>query len=332
MLQRRPVSSPFSSTRAICGSIPTTLAFAGLLLSAVSQAADSRGELARFLAGQIAPEVLEFGQIRMTRSDISSWLTKLRTTQRPQPRGIAVANLQNCAWVLLDVPAAKPAALELLDQWVLPNATLLRTLPRSSACSWENVMMGAYASYRKASDVHGERRVLELLSTQARDPGLRDLAILRLAGQKADQGSLKEAIDIARKTDSRGEFAEDRARLLEYWQHEAQTQQGALMRVASLIAFLIGIVLSTQISTLFGQDMSGLVVDVSEMADGSISQARLEAARQAESGGLPFRSFRQGETQNVFRTIHPSRTSRGKEGTIFVRTRNVLGRRLQCDR
>lgn len=80
--------------------------------------------------------------------------------------------------------------------------------------------MGAYACYKKANDPHGERRVLELLSTQARDPALRDLAILRLAGLKADQGSLKEAIDIARKTDSRGELAEDRARLLEYWQQE----------------------------------------------------------------------------------------------------------------
>ena len=224
MVEKRPVNSSRSGTGAIC--LSAALAVAGLLFGAESHATDyskaelAKAELARFLAGQIAPELLEFGQIRMTRSDISGWLKQLRTAQRSQPRGIAVANLQNCAWVLLDIPAANPAALELLDQWVLPNATLLRTLPRTSACSWENVMMGAYASYRKASDVHGERRVLELLSTQARDPGLRDLAILRLAGLKADQGSLKEAIDIARKTDSRGEFAEDRARLLEYWQHE----------------------------------------------------------------------------------------------------------------
>jgi hypothetical protein len=205
----------------ICNSTSGALAFAGFLLGAVSHAADyPSGELAKFLAGQIAPEVLEFGEIRMTRADISSWLKRLRTAQRPQARGIAVANLQNCAWVLLDVPAAIPSAMELLNQWVVPNATLLRSLPRTSACSWENVIMGAYACYKKANDPHGERRVLELLSTQARDPALRDLAILRLAGLKADQGSLKEAIDIARKTDSRGELAEDRARLLEYWQQE----------------------------------------------------------------------------------------------------------------
>ena len=116
-------------------------------------------------------------------------------------------------------------ALELLDQWVIPNATLMRAVPRTSACSWENVIQGAYACYQKAGDPHGERRVLELLSTQARDPGLRDLAILRLAGLKADQGDLKEAIDIARKSDSRGELFEHRARLLEIWQQELKTKK-----------------------------------------------------------------------------------------------------------
>ena len=137
----------------------------------------------------------------------------------------SVANLQNCAWVLLDTPETLPVALELLNQWVVPNATLMRAVPRTSACSWENTIQGAYASYQKADDPQGERRVLELLSTQARDPGLRDLATLRLAGLRADQGNLKEAIDIARKSDSRGEFFEPRARLLEIWQQELKTKK-----------------------------------------------------------------------------------------------------------
>jgi hypothetical protein len=229
MVQKRPVNSPFSSKRAICTSVPAALTFTGLLLGALSHAADyPRGEeLAEFLAGQIAPEVVEFGEIRMTRSHVSDWLNKLRTAHRPEERGTAVANLQNCAWVLLDVPTARPAALELLDQWVLPNVTLLRSKPRSSACSWENVVQGAYATYKRAGDAHGERRVLELLSKQARDPGLRDLALLRLAGIKANQGSLKEAIDIARKSDPRGEFAEPRAKLLEGWQRELKPKKPA---------------------------------------------------------------------------------------------------------
>ena len=47
--------------------------------------------------------------------------------------------------ILLDIPEAKPAAMELLSQWVLPNVTFLRTLPRTSACSYEDVVFGVYA-------------------------------------------------------------------------------------------------------------------------------------------------------------------------------------------
>jgi pimeloyl-ACP methyl ester carboxylesterase len=65
-----------------------------------------------------------------------------------------------------------------------------------------------------------------------------------------------------------------------------------VMRI--LICLLTGLHFG-QISSLLGQDLSALVVDVSNMGDGSISQARLEAQRQARSGGLPFRSFTRGQ-------------------------------------
>ena len=64
------------------------------------------------------------------------------------------------------------------------------------------------------------------------------------------------------------------------------------------ICLLVGIVQFAQICNLVGQDLSALVVNVSDMGDGSISQARLEAQRQARSGGLPFRSFRRGQIRN----------------------------------
>ena len=68
------------------------------------------------------------------------------------------------------------------------------------------------------------------------------------------------------------------------------------MRVMRILVFLLlGILYFGQISGIIGQDLSALVVDVSDMGDGSISQARLEAQRQARSGGLPFRSFTRGE-------------------------------------
>ena len=203
-------------TKGIFNRAAAVLSVAGLWLLAPSGLAGvSNGALADFLTGRIAPGVSEFGEIRMTRKDVATWIEKARTARQPRDRGIAIANLQNCAWVLLSVPDAKPAALELLNQWVVPNVTMLRNLPRTSACSYENVVTGAYASYKQAGDVQGERRVLELLSTQARDPGLRDLALLRLAGLRAAEGNLRDAIEIARKADSRGELAQPRAKLME---------------------------------------------------------------------------------------------------------------------
>ena len=75
---------------------------ASLLFAAASVLAEfSTGALADFLTGRIAPEVSEFGEIRMTREDVAGWLEKARTAPLPQDRGIAIANLQNCAWVLL---------------------------------------------------------------------------------------------------------------------------------------------------------------------------------------------------------------------------------------
>jgi hypothetical protein len=218
------VHSPFC--RISPHQLRSPLIAAAILLTTVATRSQLPGQaLSQFLAGQIAPEIHEFGEIRMTRSDVSAWLAKLRAARTPLERGTAVANLQNCAWLLLDTPEAIPAALELLDRWVIPNATLLRSKPRTSACSWENVVQGAYACYKKAGDPHGQRRVLELLAMQARDPDLRDLAAIRLAGLKASQGSLKEAIDVVRRTDPKGKLAEPRARLLQGWQQQLQPKK-----------------------------------------------------------------------------------------------------------
>ena len=214
----------------LCRNTYCQLPLPSILISVLLTVSPARSELPnqalnQFLAGQIAPDRHEFGEIQMTRTDISQWLQKLRTAKHPQERGTAVANLQNCAWVLLETSATTPAALELLNRWVVPNVTLLRSKPRTSACSWENVVQGAYACYKKAGDAHGQRRVLELLSTQARDPDLRDLATIRLAGLKASQGSLKEAVDVVRKTDPNGKLAQPRAKLLQDWQQQLQPKK-----------------------------------------------------------------------------------------------------------
>ena len=68
------------------------------------------------------------------------------------------------------------------------------------------------------------------------------------------------------------------------------------MRVTWLIPWVMfGLGFVGQFSSLFGQSVETLVHDVSGMADGSVMQARLEAQRQVASGGLPYRSYKEGD-------------------------------------
>ena len=221
------MSGKISALRVTAGWQAAAVVAAGFLLGALdsSEGQSPSGGLGDFLAGRVAAETDEFGKTRLTRKELTGWLEKARTSRRVEDRGVAIANLQNSAWILLGVPGAKPAALELLNLWVMPNASVLRGLPRTSACSWENVVLGAYASYKQAGDVAGERRVLELLTTQARDPGMRDLAVLRLAGLTASEGNLRGAMEIARRSDQRGEFGRSRAKLLKAWEQQLKEQR-----------------------------------------------------------------------------------------------------------
>ena len=49
--------------------------------------------------------------------------------------------------------------------------------------------------------------------------------MLRLAAIRAAEGKLREAIEIARRTDSRGEFAELRAKFMKTFQEELKTKR-----------------------------------------------------------------------------------------------------------
>ena len=82
------------------------------------------------------------------------------------------------------------------------------------------------------------------------------------------------------------------------------------MRVACLIPWLvIGLLFPGQIPSLFGQGVATLIHDVSDVADGSVTQARLEAQRQAASGDLAYRSYTKGD-QVHFLESTPRRNSR----------------------
>jgi hypothetical protein len=86
-------------------------------------------------------------------------------------------------------------------------------------------------------------------------------------------------------------------------------------KIARLIACLaVGFTFAAQISSLFGQNVSNLIVDMSEIDDGSIAQARLEAQRQASSGALPFRSYKKGDYRSFSGTYTPPELPEDKKG------------------
>ena len=87
------------------------------------------------------------------------------------------------------------------------------------------------------------------------------------------------------------------------------------MRLALLIPWvLIGHVLSGQFTSLLGQGVAALIHDVSDMADGSITQARLEAQRQAAGAGPAYRSSHAGEYMSFSGKYSPPELPEDRKG------------------
>jgi hypothetical protein len=87
------------------------------------------------------------------------------------------------------------------------------------------------------------------------------------------------------------------------------------MRVACLIPWLvIGLLFPGQIPSLFGQGVATLIHDVSDVADGSVTQARLEAQRQAASGDLAYRSYTKGDPSSFSGKYTPPELPDEKKG------------------
>jgi hypothetical protein len=84
------------------------------------------------------------------------------------------------------------------------------------------------------------------------------------------------------------------------------------MRTRYLAALVIGLLLSAQISTLFGQTLEEIIYDVTEMADGSVEQARLEAQRQAVGAGPAYRSFKKNERKSFSEEYTPPELTEDK--------------------
>ena len=83
----------------------------------------------------------------------------------------------------------------------------------------------------------------------------------------------------------------------------------------SLLAWLaIGLMFPAQTPSLFSQSVSSLIRDVSDIADGSVTQARVEASRQAANGNLPYRSSKEGDSRSFSGQYTPPQLPDDKKG------------------
>ena len=87
------------------------------------------------------------------------------------------------------------------------------------------------------------------------------------------------------------------------------------MRTAHLIAcVIVGVTFHASTSLLLGQDVQELIYDVTEMANGSVEQARLEAQRQAEGIGPSYRSYQKNERKSFSGEYTPPELPEDKKG------------------
>ena len=87
------------------------------------------------------------------------------------------------------------------------------------------------------------------------------------------------------------------------------------MRVSRVIFwFVFCLGLAGQIAGLFGQSVTSLIHDVSNVADGSVTQARLEAQRQAMGAGPAYRSSEKDDFRSFSGRYTPPELSEDKKG------------------
>ena len=94
-----------------------------ILLSILLTSFSGRSELPnqvlnQFLAGQIAPDRHEFGEIRMTRAVFRSGYKSSERRSNPKSAMSLFPIFRTAPGCFLDTPQPVPVALEILNQWV----------------------------------------------------------------------------------------------------------------------------------------------------------------------------------------------------------------------
>ena len=169
----------------------------------------------------------------------------------------------------------------------MPNVTLLRGRPSGQARvhgrTWSRAPTPATS---RAGDRQRERRVLELLSSSGARPWAsraRGASPGRTDGC-GRQSEGRRSSSLAEST-PRGELARPQAKLIKTWQGHAQGEESPPMRAARLFPCIIVACSLSQgkISSLFGQSVTALIHDVSDVGERARSR-RQGLKRSGEPG------------------------------------------------
>ena len=140
-----------------------------------------------------------------------------RNAQTDEDKGIAVANLAYQARQMAAFAAARPAARELLTEWVRPHLKYTHGFRLSEFCCWRKTMITCRNAYESLGDREAEKDCLEKLYRANLQEGDQDLMIYLLAFHQARYGDYQKAIAAINFLPENSRWATHRKKLVSKW-------------------------------------------------------------------------------------------------------------------
>ncbi len=148
---------------------------------------------------------------------IPRWQKQLKEAKTDTDRAIAVGNLEITAARMATLPVAQAAAMELMDQHVMPNVEVTKSVDRTLFCSWRRLMLDCANVYKKLGNIKAERRCLEMYIEGVDLPQDRDFGLYLLAHHMAAQENYAEAIQTIQKVRDDGHMSESKKFIIPKW-------------------------------------------------------------------------------------------------------------------
>jgi hypothetical protein len=148
---------------------------------------------------------------------IPRWTKLLKEGKPDKERAIAVGNLAGVADSMANVPEAQAAAMELMDQHVMPNVAVTKRVDRTLFCSWRGTLLDCVNVYKKLGNRKAERDCLELFINGAELPKDQDFGIYLLAHHLAAEENYAEALITMQRLRDGGSMSASKKFLMSKW-------------------------------------------------------------------------------------------------------------------